>query len=205
MTKNIEQDKLNIVIKECQDFFGQKNNVTPKIIFVYSREEMDKALGRKTQDWVRASTRPEGLYFIHPSKVEELTPHKNDDFWKVVKHEMSHWFYNQITGTHNGEPRWLAEGLAMFMAEQKGLVPSFTEESITQKYYSFTDNETYRWGYLMVKDLVDEFGKEKVVSLVKKINNKLTEGIFSELFKNEFGVSLSAFEKKVKRHYFKLR
>lgn len=199
MTKDIDQNKLKKIIEECQDFFGIKMKNPPKITFVYTREEIDEIAGRKTERWVRAITRRDGLYFIHPNKLEELTPHKNDDFWKVVKHEISHWLFNQITGTYNGEPRWFTEGLAMYMAGQQDTVPFSIEVSITSKYYSFTDNGTYSWGLLLVTSLINKFGKEKVVNLVKKIDHNITQEIFAKLFVNEFGISLSSFEKSVKK------
>lgn len=80
MTESLDQKNVTKIIKECQDFFGVEINNIPKITFIYSREEMDRALDRKTEPWERAVTRPSGLYFIHPSKTEELTPHKNDDY-----------------------------------------------------------------------------------------------------------------------------
>jgi len=197
--KALDQKNADRIITECQDFFGVKIKNIPKITFIYSREEMDELLGRKTEPWVRAVTRPSGLYFIHPSKIAELTPHKKDDYWQAVKHEMSHWFYNQITGTHNGEPRWFAEGLAMYMAGQKTLLPTPTEESVTTKYYACTDNEVYRWGSFMVVNLAENYGKEKIVSLVRKINSKTTPESFATDFKNEFGICLEAFEENIKR------
>jgi len=197
-TKVLDQKNLDRIIEECQDFFGVKLKKVPKITFIYSREEMDELLGRKTEPWVRAVTRPSGLYFIHPSKITELTPHKNENYWQVVKHEMSHWFFNQITGVSSGKPRWFAEGLAMYMAGQKTAPSTFTEESVTTKYYAFTDKEVYRWGSIMVADLADKYGEEKIVSLVKKIDKTITPESFARDFMGVFGMSLNEFEKSIK-------
>ena len=197
-TKVLDQKNLDRIIEECQDFFGVKLKKVPKITFIYSRKEMDELLGRKTEPWVRAVTRPSGLYFIHPSKIAELTPHKNDNYWQVVKHEMSHWFFNQITGISSGKPRWFTEGLAMYMADQKTLPPTPAEESISTKYYALTDNEVYRWGSIMVADLADRYGKVKIVSLVKRIDKETTPESFANDFKSVFGVGLDEFEKRIK-------
>lgn len=111
---------------------------------------------------------------------------------------MSHWFFNQITGTHNGKPRWFTEGLAMHVADQKTLPPTLTEESVTTRYYAFTDNQVYRWGSIMVVELAKKYGDEKIVFLVKKIDNKISPESFANDFKSVFGIGLDEFENKIK-------
>jgi hypothetical protein len=198
MTDEIDNKKVDQIIKECEDFFGVTLKEKPKITFLYSREEMDKVAERKTEPWVRAITRPDGIYFIHSSKIEELTTHKNDNFWAVVKHEISHWLYSEITGSFSGYPRWLTEGLAEYMAGKKLAVPMYSDDNITSKYFSFTDDMVYHWGPVLVEELIKMFGKDKVVGLVKRIYNGMTEEDFSNLFKEQFGISLTDFEKKSK-------
>lgn len=184
----IDREKLNQIMAEYADFFEVDDVPEPRVGFVYSREDFDKLLGRKTERWERAVSRQNGLFFIHSSKIEELTPHTNADFWPVVKHEMSHWFYRHVTGVENGNPRWFNEGLAGVVAEQRRTQkPAALDEPVVDKYYSYSDASNYAWGYWMVKYLLDEFGKEKLVALIKSLaGEEMTKNFFAAQFEKAY-------------------
>lgn len=179
--EKLEQDMVDQIVKECEEFFEIGPIPLPEINFIYTREEMDTLLGRKTERWERAVCVYGKLTFIHPSKTLELTTHTNDDFWKVVKHEMAHWFYTDITGTHR--PKWFNEGLANVVAESPRQRPKSLDEPVVDKYFAKSESFTYAWGYWMVKYLLDEYGKEKLVELTKSLtDNEVTKEFFAKQF-----------------------
>jgi len=197
--EELDKKKLDIIMAECQEFFGVSDIPMPRVGFIYSREEFDKLLGRPTERWERAVSRKDGLYFIHSSMIEELTPHTNKDFWPVVKHEMSHWFYRHVAGVESGNPRWFNEGLAGVVAEQRRTQkPTPLDEPVVDKYYLYSDASNYAWGYWMVKYLLDEFGREKLIALIKSLTEEeMTKEFFSSQFERNYHFDVTDLQDRV--------
>ncbi|MEI6266613.1 MAG: hypothetical protein WCP14_01875 [bacterium] len=194
--------KIKEIQKLCREFFELTDAdkvPDPPIKFLFTRAEMDEFTGRKTEDWVRATTHSRGLAFIDESVLEDITPHKKGDFWKVVHHEMSHWYFDHIVGRYNGEPIWFVEGLAEHMAGQKTYLPVETDENVCAKHYSSCDQQTYRWGILMVNKLVRDYGKDKLLEMIKYMGPDMTEKGFAKDFNKVYGISILDFETEVKQ------
>ena len=194
--------KIKEIQKQCRDFYELTDAdkvPDPPIKFLFTRAEVDEALGRKSEPWVRAVTNRKGLFFVDESVLEDITPHKKGDFWKVVHHEMSHWYFDHLTGAFNGRPKWFVEGLAEHMAGQKTYLPVETEENVCAKHYYNCDEQTYRWGILMLNKLVRDYGKEKLLEMIKYIGPDMTEKSFAKDFNKVYGITLLDFETEVKQ------
>ena len=103
----------------------------------------------------------------------------------------SHLFYSKLT---KGEfrPAWLNEGLAYYLDGRDKNFPIKQDRKLAAtEYFCNHDGYVYWPGSFMVKTLLDKFGKEKLLNLIKKIRPGLTEDSFCELFKNIYGFSFT--------------
>ena len=204
-----KQESKNIreINQACRVFFNLKSDdiiPEPPITFMSTRDEVDAVLSEKTEPWVRAITTRDGLFFVDEEHIEEITCHKKGNYWGVVHHEMSHWYFDHLTKTWSGKPTWLTEGLAEYMAGQKKNLPIPIKESVTTKYYNHADAEVYQWGKLMVSKLIEDYGKEKFLELIKLISPNMTERSFEKNFKKTYSFSLDTFENNVKDYLDKV-
>lgn len=193
---NLEQSLTDKISQECADFFEVEKTSLPKITFLYSRDEVDKAFGRKTEDWIMAGKLKDGLYFIHPSKIDEISSHKQVEFWSAVKHEFSHVYYDKITGVCT--PRWFNEGIANIVAGVDVPKPAPIDKQVTDFYFSYSDLETLRWGYAMVNYVYLKYGHDKLIELIKSLSKEpMTKKFFADRFLDVYGFELSELQTKI--------
>jgi len=153
----------------------------PSIFFIDSRKEIDKIWGRKTEEWFSAWAKDGNIYILNPEIYTKESNHKNiKHFWQSLKHEYCHLYYRKITGA--GYPKWLNEGLANYLAGQVKKNPTKEESLRVFDYYNKSDWRIYDIGYFWIKLLIEKYGKENLVTLIKDINSKTTEKEFSKKF-----------------------
>jgi len=192
--KNMQQDKkitefLKSTQKELSDFFGI-NIELPTVSFINSREEIDKIWNRKTEEWFVGWTKDNSIFILNPEVYTKESSHKDiGHFWKVLKHEYSHLYYRKIISS--GYPKWLNEGLACYLANQVKEKPTRKEALKVFEYYRKGDWLVYKVGYFWIKLLIEKFGKEKLLNLLKKIDSQTTEKEFSKNFRRIYGFHYS--------------
>lgn len=199
-----ELDKIEKIKQQCKEFFELLDNdhvPDPSITIIHTRAEMDEYCGRKTEDWVRATSRKRGIAIIPDDVVEDITPHRKGSFDRTLKHEFNHWYLSHITGEFGGKPRWFTEGLANYFAGYKPEAPKMSNDLVVEKYFSFTDRETYRWGYVMVEYMFKKFGKEEIIDFIKKFHNGITQDIFNTTFYEKFGITPEDLEESIKKEF----
>ncbi|MNI76823.1 hypothetical protein D3C73_1330760 [compost metagenome] len=114
-----------------------------------------------------------------------MNPPPGSDFDNVLKtavHEFVHIIVNKI---NKDIPRWLNEGIACFEAKdnnddwiketvQKGLinnkVPTFKDLDTGDDFSTFFDRDGYQYSYTIIESIVEEFGYDKLRSLIKYPN-----------------------------------
>lgn len=133
------------------------------------------------------------IVVIHPDKLEEVTEgiHKSGSHPKRIKHELAHLFYSKLT---QGEfkPAWLNEGLVFYLDGRGGTPPKADKNRYAAiRYFNNFDRHVYEPGSFMVKTLLDKFGKEKLLELIKLIRPGLTEDGFQELFQRVYGFTFT--------------
>lgn len=185
---------LKKITEELENFFDIKApNI--KIVLIDSREEYDKIRGVKTQSWQAGMAKDGIIYAIHPDKLEKITTHKKESHPVRIKHEIVHLFYKKCT-EGEGRPRWLNEGLAFYLANKEQWELSEENKLSVTNYFSDIDKNVYGIGEYMVRRLTDEYGKEKLVKLIKSIKPPLTESKFNDLFKKVYGFDFTQKELK---------
>lgn len=161
------------VKQEMESLFGIKI-ADPNIIFVASRKEIDELKGKKTESWLIGWVGKDGtIYILNPDVYEQESNHKIAHFWKALKHEYIHLYFEAAAGVNY--PVWLNEGLAKYLAGQLAIEP--TDENKMRVFYYFRkfDSAAYHIGYFWVTFLIEKFGIEKILELVKSLKEGMTE------------------------------
>lgn len=165
-------NKLAKYFESYEKFPDKKITVT----ILNNREELDRIIGRKTDDWLVAFAHTDNVIYILDPKVFELqSSHKAEEFSCILIHEIVHCYINSI---NTRTLTWLDEGLALNFAGQEK--PSdATKENL--KYFinhimykdvsnqEFSKHQGYIISYWAVNNLLKKFSKETILSLLRII------------------------------------
>jgi len=177
-------------LKGFFEFRWEKN--TPKVIIVDDRETIDAIYGRPTEKWLVAwSEDTRNIFLLNRENYEKYSNHKysEDEFLKLLKHELSHMLYKLITYTD--KPRWLNEGIGTYISGQLDSVKTPAELKVFLNYFDKTDSETYKESGFAVEALIGKFGKEKLMKFVKSLKSVKDPETVSKLFKETFEIELT--------------
>ena len=175
-------------IIEYNDFFKIDLNKDFKIYLIHTIEEMNIATGRKNEKWLKGYTcGPEKQIFIFdPDHYLKETGQKIINLEKLIKHEIAHIYFGEITHSHH--PNWLNEGLAEYLSKKEKQSIDLNEIVNCIDYYNSFSVEQYARSYLLVDLLINKFGKDKLLSLIKSHKNKEE---FYKFFKETYGFDLT--------------
>ena len=194
-----DNKKLNNFLKKSQkelsDFFGIKIRF-PSIFFINSRKQYNDIWKTKSKDWMVGGANGRNVFILDPKIYTKESSHKDpNDFWLVLKHEYCHIAFRQYCG--HSIPKWLNEGLANYLASQVKKKPTKKEALRVFDYYQKLDWRIYNIGYFWTKFLIEEFGKKKLLTLIKSIDSQTTEKEFAKKFHQvyKFHYSKTDFEK----------
>jgi len=182
----------NELMKDLNDFF-ELNWVenTPSINVVDNRETINIIKGRQTEDWLVGWSNGNKVYVLNRDNLEKESNHKYDPekYCALVKHELSHSFYDIISNnTH--KPIWLCEGVAIYTSGQNEFKRQPIEFKEFLKFYENGGSGVYEESGFFVEFLVQKFGKQKLLNLIKESKNAKSEAEFNELFCKEYGFEL---------------
>lgn len=147
--------------------------VSFEIEFIYSREEFDKCLGEKTENWVIARSFEDRFIIFAPEEIEKCTSHKKSEFSQIICHETCHILLQKL---NQGFSFWMFEGIALNVASQikKGEIKKenleyFINECLFQNpdYGEFISHQGYLIAYLLMRYFLDNYDKKVVMDLLK--------------------------------------
>lgn len=180
------------IMAELNLFYGIKleRNV-PRVFIVDDRKTIDALKGVKSERWVVGWAEHRNIYLLNKGKFETESSHQysDSDYSKLLKHEIAHMFYRTITGTD--KPRWLTEGLSLYLADQLEQRKKPAEFKNFLNYYDKSEAGVYAESGFVVKLLIDKFGKDLMIKYLKQLKISSEEGSVSKFFKEVFGVELS--------------
>ena len=115
-----------------------------------------------------------------------------DEMLAIAVHEFTHCVTLHIEPRIANNPRWLWEGIALFEAGQfvnprrlaymiEGHPPTLAELNANWQ----TNSQVYDLGYLLVEYIVEKWGRQQVVDLIKSLGD----------VSSVLGISVSEFEK----------
>lgn len=185
--------------QELGDFFNFTADA-PRLFLADSRVELDEIWGKKTERWFVGATKNGNIYLLNPEIYASESSHPQIEFWQTLKHEYCHVYYHQITNTNR--PQWLNEGLAGYLSGKKLDYQEAEPEKLLQifSYFHQVDRGVYLSGQFWVEYLIKEFGQEKIISLIKKLDKEIDELQFSKYFQDiyHFKYNQSTFSKLIK-------
>lgn len=152
----------------------------PIVFFVNSRKDMDSIWGKPTEDWFIGAAKNNNIYIFEPSIFNKVSSHDKKNFWQILKHEYSHIYFNQIT--NNSFPFWLNEGLACYLSGKKNSGINKKNLFDIFSYFKQGGKGAYGISQFWVEFLIENFGKEKILELIKSIKFGMDEKDFKSIF-----------------------
>lgn len=131
------------------------------------------------------------IYIFHPEVFAKESSHKSEEFWITLKHEYCHYYYSQITGSHF--PYWLNEGLASYLSGKKLLVNKEAEDRLFDifEYFNKSAKGVYWIGQYWVEFLINKYGRENLIELIKSLKSGFDQDEFAENFKKTYKIDFS--------------
>jgi hypothetical protein len=172
------------VMKEYEKFFEFKwNNQRPKIFRLSAKNylQLTEGLLRKS-----ATAFSKGDYIFLQDKYFK----DKKEIERILRHELAHAFTYCIANSKKYKPCWLWEGIAVYISgENKNKTNNLFNKFL--KYYNFIDSNAYSESGFVVQFLVENYGKKKLVELIKSLKNINSEEVFSKKFKEIYKFELS--------------
>ena len=182
--------------KEIFDFFNVKEFELPFTVYVYdSIEDLVNGLYKRgfknDPDYMCACHKDEdnSLNFFEPKDNPGENEWSKKEYENVVFHELVHGIQYSLFGS---TPEWLNEGIAKYLdgTYKKGIKylldnyinnREIPDQSEIENEFGMHDYDSYDYSYLMVSYLIDRYGKDEFVNIIKdnKINN-YKDGLLTE-------------------------
>lgn len=198
--------------KELEDFFEESiadigkffklNWVQnkPKLFVLNDRKTINELKGQKTEDWIVGFTRCNDVYVLAFDKfgTESKQKYSREQYRATLKHELTHAFTRLIKSKvalrkYTMKPIWLTEGIAIFLSGQLQFRKTPPKGYNFKEFLNFHDEGgqgVYKESGFAVKYLIEEFGGDKMLTLIKKSAETEKEEDFKKLFKEICGFEL---------------
>lgn len=193
----VDNEELNkfieISLQELKDFFELGEVQTPNLIILNNRKSIIDLRGKEKGEWLVGWASPDinSVFILDKSKfgTESKTVYTDNQYNKLLKHELTHILYHYVS--NNRLPAWLAEGIAIYLSGQYLKKPRPTEFKNFLDFYNEGQNGVYEESGFVVEELIKQFGKEKLLELIKSLKSTKTEKEFFKSFKKIYGFDLS--------------
>lgn len=193
---HIEDDFLEKIYIDSMKSLGDFYEINwvhhpPTINIVDDRETINALKGKKTENWVVGWTNGSQIYILNKDNFEKESSHKYDpnEYSALIRHELSHSFYNILSG-YNYFPFWLGEGVAIYTSGQNNFKNKPEKFSKFLGFYDQGGKGVYDESGFFIQVLVEKFGKQKLLNLIKEVRSLKTQEEFSKLFAKEYGFNL---------------
>ena len=187
------EEYYNKAMKELDDFFKINWEYNkPRIILVPDRKTIDSLRGKKTEPWIVGWASRTNVFLLNPKKFEKESNHKysNEKFSALIKHEICHCFLDVVAKGYSQKPRWLIEGVCIYLSGQNKFKnkPSQLKEFL--KYEENVGLSVYRESGFALEFLIKKYGKNKLIKLLKSLSKIKSKKEFATLFKKIYGFDL---------------
>ncbi len=184
-------------IRELNDFFEIKPTFSVKLL--YEKEEFEFFKSRKTEKWESGFVKDNIIFVFDPEVLEKFTIHKKEEFFGTIKHEIAHVYIKNICPFL---PEWLNEGIATFLG-QGSKKESFKKFLEKREVLPFNIKEgrdklilIYVQSPCFVEWLIKNYGKEKLLNFLKKIDGSHKKLSFDEIGIEFFGKKFDELRKE---------
>ena len=161
----------------------------PVVIIMKDRKAIDALKGENTERWMVGHAEGNKVFILDRNNFESESDHKysSETYYSLIKHELSHCFYRVLYDGHM-KPVWLCEGVAIYTSGQnkeKRPVECFRE---FLGFYENGGKGVYAESGFAVYLLVKEFGKQKLLDLIKGLKSVTAQKDFTTLFVQIYGI-----------------
>lgn len=161
-----------------------------KVYFLKSRDEMDKLWNKKTPAWLVAKAGENREIHIFDKEIfDRVSPHPKNDFEKVLIHEITHIYTKEKFNLTF--PMWLNEGIAYVVASQDKKEGNKKDISKMHTFDEWNENPSYGSSGKFVRFLLNKFGKDRLLNLLKRIEKNEKKEKFNEKFREIYGYELN--------------
>lgn len=181
-------------IKQLNDFFGFKwTEKKPKIYVVQDRKTLNMLLQKKTKNWVTGWSDKKDIFILNRNNYEKESsePYEDKYYRGLIIHELVHAYFNTIT-QDNYEPMWISEGIARYLAGEYKYKEKPKQFSIFLSFFKLSvNNNVYHESGYAIQLLVEKYGKNKFIELIKHFPTITSENVFNTIFKKVYGFELN--------------
>lgn len=191
-------------MERLNNFFGIGwTHHLPSVFIVEDRATIDCLRNEKTEPWVVGWSDRRKVFLLSREKMgtESAREYSINEYNALLAHELCHLFFNSSTnGGHT--PTWLNEGLSGYVSGDIQFKKKPASFSSFLEFFDKGGTGVYNESPFAVAALVDAFGKEKILELLRKIkgtDGNMTKDKFDDLFKTVYGFELTydAFNKLI--------
>ncbi len=182
-------------MKEFNKFFGINwIHNTPNICVLENRKQIN-ALYRndKTEAWIIGFSKENIFYILDNKKMESESSHKkhsDEKYTELIKHELCHSFFSIVSKKYYN-PKWLTEGVSIYLSGQLKDKKPVEKFSNFLDFYEHGGAGVYAESGMVIKLLLDNFGKQKLLKLISKSGEAKNKKDFAKLFKKIYGFDLN--------------
>jgi len=188
----------NRSLRELEEFFhfkfakGQK----PALFIIDSRREINLVADERMPSWfVGWSTPGNNVYLLNRRKFSsESAHHYTADYYQsLLKHELTHTFCSALAN-NSANPAWFWEGIADYVSCGYLDYPTPAKFSTFLRYYDKLEDakgHVYEESGYAIKLLVDQYGKQKLIRLIKTCSDLTDRTSFAVSFKKIYHFELT--------------
>jgi hypothetical protein len=156
---------------------------------VKDRKSIDLLKGEKSEPWVVGWVEGNKVFILDYNNFSTESDHKYspETYYSLLKHEISHAFYRILSGG-NMKPVWLCEGVAIYTSGQNR---EKRPVECLKEFLGFYENGgkgVYAESGFAVYLLVKEFGKQKLLDLIKGLKSVSSQKYFTDFFVQTYGI-----------------
>jgi len=188
-----EDRELNQILsdsmKELNSFYGINwNQHIPRLVVVPNRKTVELWKQGDNHGWITGWLEGRSVYVVDRTalQTEANKTAETDQYRALIKHELSHAFYNIVAKGGRG-PVWLQEGVAVYSSGQNSFRtrPAVFHQCL--EFYSRGGKDVYTESGYMIQLLVDTFGKKTLLNLIGKTKEANSPEEFDHLFESIYG------------------
>ncbi len=197
--KHIYEDAMG----ELGKFFEFDWNENRPHVYIVEDIRVRDALWRKSvPKYVVGWTKGVDVFILNKEVAAKVSKWRNGqvdvEYRRLLKHELVHVFTKVYTGIFDRvvEPDWLWEGLAIYLSGQNNNGDADAGggrvfENFLDHYSADNSGVVYEESGRAVEFLVENFGKRKLLTLLKKLKEVHSEREFAKVFEDVYGFELA--------------
>ena len=178
-------------MEELNNFFGIKWRKNRPPVFVWKDiNQLNFFYENNVPKYLGACIRYFSIYLPTLEVFKKRLKFKKDyeEKYKIIfKHELCHLFFKKYSNQINASPVWLTEGVSIFVSGELKYKKSISKFKTFLYFFQKEGLGVYGESGFAVELLIKNFGKQKILKLIKSLSTAKTKTDFNKLFKKIYG------------------